>query len=135
MANTVVKQVLHDGDRHYVVKLHLESDGVSGEETATNLVDVSTLTDSRGKVCTDVVLMALDSSLTGFTIELYWDATANTHLYNISDYDVDVDFEKYGGISNNAGAGKTGDVLFTTAGFTAATDTGHIVLSFIKKYD
>jgi hypothetical protein len=135
MANTIDKQVLHDGDLNYIVKLHLQSDGASGDIVAGNLVDVSTLTDSTGKVCTELVLIGIDSSLTGFTVELLWDATANVHLYNISDYDVDVDLRRYGGIPNNAGAGKTGDVLYTTTGMTVAADTGHIIVSFIKKYD
>jgi len=44
-----------------------------------------------------------------------------------------MDFSSFGGIPNNAGAGKTGDVLFTTTDFTAG-DMYSIVLECTKTY-
>ena len=43
------------------------------------------------------------------------------------------DYKKVGFIPNNAGAGKTGDILFTTNGASAG-DTYSIELHLIKKY-
>jgi hypothetical protein len=44
-----------------------------------------------------------------------------------------MDFEKFGGLTNNAGAGVTGDVLFSTADATAG-DFYTIVLEMVKSY-
>jgi hypothetical protein len=43
------------------------------------------------------------------------------------------DFEKFGGLTNNAGAGKTGDVLFSTADASNG-DFYAIVLEMVKSY-
>jgi hypothetical protein len=44
-----------------------------------------------------------------------------------------MDYSSFGGLPNNAGAGKTGDVLFTTVG-AAAGDRYTIVIEGIKTY-
>jgi len=44
-----------------------------------------------------------------------------------------MDFQDFGGLSNNAGSGKTGDILFTTKGHSSG-DTYSIVLEMIKVY-
>ena len=43
------------------------------------------------------------------------------------------DFRDFGGLTNNSGSGKTGDVLFTTVGHSSA-DTYSIILSMRKNY-
>ena len=128
MANLIEKQTVMDGERNLVVKAHIEGDG-SGEETATFLIDMSAYSNSP----TSLKLLHLKAALTGFSAELYWDATSDIHLFNVPDFDVDQDFGDFGGIPNNAGTGVTGDVNITTTGLGAG-DTGHIVLHFLKKY-
>ena len=44
-----------------------------------------------------------------------------------------MDFEKFGGLTNNAGTGVTGDVLFSTADASAG-DFYTIVLEMVKSY-
>jgi hypothetical protein len=44
-----------------------------------------------------------------------------------------MDFSSFGGISNNAGTGKTGDIAFTTH-YPTAGDTYTIILECIKTY-
>jgi hypothetical protein len=44
-----------------------------------------------------------------------------------------MDFDKFGGLTNNAGAGVTGDVLFSTADASAG-DFYTIVLEMVKSY-
>ena len=128
MANTVEVQTINDGDRNLVIKVHIDGDG-SGEETATNIVDISTLSGSP----TSLRLLSILSGFVGFSAELLWDATADVHLFEIPDYELDMCFKHFGGIPNNAGAGVTGDVLITTTGLGLG-DTGHAVLHFIKTY-
>jgi len=43
-------------------------------------------------------------------------------------------YDSFTGIPNNAGTGKTGDILFTTTG-ASANDTYMVILELIKKYD
>ena len=43
------------------------------------------------------------------------------------------DYSSFGGLTNNAGSGKTGDINFTTVGHTSA-DTYTIILYMRKEY-
>jgi hypothetical protein len=77
--------------------------------------------------------MSVQGVINGFTCSLLWDATANIDLFYIPDSeDICQDFSKFGGIPNNAGTGATGDVLFTTVGYTASGDGGILYLWFKK---
>ena len=135
MANTVETQTIHDGPRNLVVKVHLHSDGVAGELSGQSIIDISAYQSFPGfGAPTSCRIKKVQSNLSGFTGELLWDATANKHALNIPDYEFNGDYTKIGGIPNDAGAGVTGDVLISTNGFTAATDTGHIILELIKQY-
>lgn len=125
MANTVEIQTLVNGQRNLVLKIHIDGDG-SGEETATTIVDVSAYS------ATEVSIQSLQSTLSGFTAEILWDADTDKHAFNIADFDVNQDFRRYGGLINNAGAGKTGDIKITTVGLGSG-DTGHIVLAMKKR--
>ena len=126
MAATATQQVLHNGARNLVLKYTIA--GTSGDTTAGVLVDASAL-----GVDSNMRLVGVDSSLTGFSCNLLWDATANVNLVELpSDENYSADFSSFGGIDNNAGTGVTGDVLFTTTGYTASGDGGSIVLKFKK---
>lgn len=131
MANTVDIQTIEDGERNVVVKVYLASDGASGELTDQVLVDFSTLSGLK----TDLKLMKVEGQLTGFDATLEWDATADAPiigLYASAGAFVHC-FKEFGGIPNNAGAGKTGDLTITTSGFAAAGDAGFICLHCRKK--
>jgi len=129
MANTITSQTIVDGTKNLIVKIDILGDA-SGEETATVIVDASTFTPAY----TDCSLVGIHATLVGFTARLYWDATANVPLFSIADYEVNLttqEVRRFGGLPNNAGAGKTGDVLMTTAGLGAA-DHGTLILEFEK---
>ena len=70
--------------------------------------------------------------MTGFSVKLIWDATIDRDLIELSSGWGKVDFTSVGGISNNSGAGATGDVMFTTADYGASGEGGSFVLSFKK---
>jgi hypothetical protein len=77
--------------------------------------------------------MGIDASLTGFSCTLLWDATSNVKIIDIpSDEPVKQDYSKFGGIKDNSGSGSTGKILFTTTGYTASGDGGHIYLKLKK---
>lgn len=127
MVNTITPQTIVDGERNVVSKIHIAGDG-SGEETATQLLDVSAFTGTPATV----KIVRLGGYLSGFSVELLWDATANVTITNIpADDEFEIDAVPYGGLINNAGTGITGDILFTTVGLGLG-DKGTIILEMKK---
>jgi len=124
MANTVETQVLVNGERNLVLKIHIHGDG-SGEETDTIIVNASVYGTS------DIKIMGIQSAFTGFSAELIWGGSPNLHCFNVSASDLAQDFEEFGGLNNNAVA-KTGDILITTVGLGSG-DSGSLILKMIKK--
>jgi len=132
MADAVTSQVIFDGSKTAVMKFTNISDGTG--ESAVIKVDVSALTSYQGTPCTSVNLIRLDAMTVGMGVDILWDATTDVVCYTIgADQFITFDFERFGGLSNNAGAGKTGDVLFTTVGATAG-DRYTVVLEMTKNY-
>jgi len=133
MADAVTSQTLLDGERVAIMKFTNISDGTG--ETAVTKVNVSTLTSSSsGKACTGVIVNKITSVCHGMEVRMYWDAstdvpffmtTINTNYMN--------DFSGFGGITNNSGAGKNGNIVFSTADASAG-DTYTVVLEMVKTY-
>ena len=68
------------------------------------------------------------ADISGMTVKMFWDATANTLCHTIDPGTTDFrDATGSRGITNDAGAGKTGDLLFTTVGH-ASGDYYSIIL-------
>jgi len=44
-----------------------------------------------------------------------------------------MNFKSFGGITNNSGAGKTGNLLVQTTGYASGTQTYTIVLQMVKQ--
>ncbi len=133
MAATATEQIINDGNRRLTVKYTIA--GTTGDTANGILVNASDFSDKNGTVlgANALTLMRIESSLTGFSCKLLWDATANIDLVELpSDDDLNQDFSRFGGIKDNSGTGSTGDVLFTTTGYTASGDGGTIVLRFKK---
>ena len=134
MVDAVTTQTVVDGGRFEVIKFTNVSDGTG--EAAVLKVDVSTLSvDPMSRMpCTGVSIYEITYSCVGMGVQIFWDATANVLALELpQDYADDLDYEDIGGLVNNAGAGKTGDILFTTKGHTAA-DTYSITLKLRKSY-
>ena len=133
MADAVTSQTIADGERNVVMKFTNVSDG-SGEAAVVK-VDVSALSsNSRGVACSEVRLMQVRYAVVGMSVQIYFDATANVLLLEIAESsNGNLEFDDFGGIPNNSGSGKTGDILFTTVGHTSG-DTYMIVLEMVKVY-
>lgn len=115
-------QVLDDNHKYYIIKVM-----AAAAEAGTLIVDVSAL----AVPCQRVKLMEVQYDIAaGSTCELLWDATADVSMLTLSEGPGQtLCFENIGGLINNAGAGITGDVLFTKVGTTTAV----LVLKFAKK--
>ena len=133
MADAVTTQTIIDGERNCIMKFTNVSDG-SGE-SAVAKVDVSALAaNSEGASCSEVRVMRVSHAIVGMSVQMFLDATSNVLLTELAESsNGHMDFQDFGGLSNNAGSGKTGDILFTTKGHSSG-DTYSIVLEMIKVY-
>ena len=122
-----------DGERIAIMKFTNISDGTG--ETLVTKVNVANLAPSgAGKPCTGVIVSKISSVCHGLEVRMYWDATTDVPFF-LSTINTNYmnDFSNFGGITNNAGAGKTGNIAFSTADQSAG-DTYTVVLEMVKTY-
>ena len=133
MADAVTSQTLFDGDKHVVMKFTNISDGTG--ESAVKKVDVSALeSDINGNTCTSVAIEKIWWQCIGMKVRMFFDATSNKFIIELGENQSGYhDYSEFGGIKNNAGSGKTGDIDFTTIGHSSA-DTYTIILKMRKTY-
>lgn len=129
MANIVTTQTILDGSRNTIIKVTILGDG-SGELTNQIIFDSSAYANDTQ----NNKLWRIQYNLNGFSGTLYWDATTDVQLMSLTpNYAADQKFFWNGGLVNNAGAGKTGDILLTTSGLASLpAGTGEIIL-YVKK--
>lgn len=126
MPNTITEKIILNGSRLLVLEYQISGDG-SGEETATQLVDVSDF------ACSRVAIRKFVANLDGFAANLLWDATTDVQALAIPEGASGVDFAQVGGpLRNNAGSGITGDIMITTIGLGAGNN-GTLRLELVKK--
>jgi len=133
MADAVASQTILDGERLFIAKYTNLSDGTG--ETGVVKVDVSTLNpNSFGLACNGVKINKIYATTHGLQVRILWDATTDVFAWVIpQNSNYLMDFSSFGGIPNNAGTGKTGDILFTTQDASAG-DSYTIVLECLKTY-
>lgn len=133
MADAVTSQTIQDGPRNAIMKFTNVSDG-SGE-SAVAKVDVSALaSNAEGIACSEVRVMRVSHAIVGMSVQLFFNASTNVLLMELAESsNGHMDFKDFGGIPNNAGSGKNGDILFTTKGHSSG-DTYSIVLEMVKVY-
>ena len=133
MADAVTSQTLMDGERLAIMKFTNISDG-TGENLVTKVTASSLAASGSGKACTGVIVNKITSVCHGMEVRMYWDATTDVPFFlSTVNTNYENDFSKIGGITNNSGAGKTGNIAFSTSDQTAG-DTYTVVLEMIKTY-
>ena len=133
MADTVTSQTIQDGVKVAVMKFTNVSDG-SGE-SAVAKVDVSALgSGADGSTCTGVAIQKIWWQCIGMKVNILFDATSDVLAMQLGENQSGHhDYSSFGGLTNNAGSGKTGDIQFTTVGHSSG-DTYSIVLELRKEY-
>ena len=133
MADAVTSQTLLDGERLAIMKFTNISDGTG--ETAVTKVNVSNLAKSAsGLACTAVTVTKITSVCHGLEVRMYWDATTDVPFFlSTINTNYENDFSKIGGITNNAGTGKNGNIVFSTSDQSNG-DTYTVVLEMVKSY-
>ena len=135
MADTVTSQTILDTPYRLVMKFTNVSDG-SGE-SAVKKVDVSAFTagsridSTTVSTCTDVRIDKIYYNNSGMSVKLLWDASTDVEAIHLKDTQGEFDFSSFGGLKNNSGSGKTGDIMFTTVGHSN-TDFYWVVLEMTK---
>ena len=138
MADTVTSQTIVDTPHKLVMKFTNTSDGTG--ESAVTKVDVSSFTageggphsDTSAATCTEVRIDKIWARCNGMSVNVLWDATSDVQAIYLADGGPEHwDFSEFGGLVNNAGSGKTGDIQFTTVGH-ANTETYWIILEMTK---
>ena len=133
MADAVTSQTLIDGERLAIMKFTNISDGTG--ETAVTKVNVANLANSgSGKACTGVIVNKITSVCHGMEVRMYWDASTDVPFFmNTINTNYENDFSSIGGITNNSGTGKNGNIVFSTADASSG-DTYTVVLEMVKTY-
>lgn len=133
MPDAVSSQTILDGERLFIGKFTNISD--SSGETAVVKIDVSALNPNAfGLACNGVKINKIWAQTQGMSVDILWDATTDVLCETVPENQFYLmDYSSFGGLPNNAGAGKTGDVLFTTVG-AAAGDRYTIIIEAIKTY-
>jgi hypothetical protein len=138
-ADAVTSQTLQDADDFAIMRFTNLSDGTG--ESAVLKVDVSGLDVSgrNGAACSGVEIESIEYSVSGMSVSLLWDADTDVRATVLGGsagaISGKMDFLMAGphGLTNNAGAGKTGDILLTTTGHTSG-DSYDITLKMRKIY-
>jgi len=109
------------------------SDG-SGESNVKK-VDVSALNSSLdGVACSEVVIERIWWQCNGMKVKILFDATTDDFCIELGENQSGFhDYTPFGGLTNPASSGVTGDIMFTTVGHTSA-DTYTIILQVQKSY-
>jgi hypothetical protein len=124
MANSYNTQILRDGDRNFVIRVTGEIDlsgpnaGANIDIPATQLTTVATMNPP----CKGLRVLRVKFSLPHgcpLDIQLWWQATTNELFWGMAGGD-DNEFDNFGGLTNNATPGATGDIMFSTTGATLA---------------
>ncbi len=68
----------------------------------------------------------------GLNVRLLWDATTDVEALSMSQSG-EFHFYKFGGLQNNAGAGKTGVLNVLTTGWSSGTASFTVVLKLLKQ--
>jgi hypothetical protein len=128
MANVTSIQTLVDGPRKVVVKY----DGIldTSDVSLTTLLDPALLSpiDINNQLATklriDKIFFDVED---GLALYLYWDATTDVRIVELAGRGR-MDSIKYGGLTNNAGAGNTGKILVATQGWSAGTTLSFTII-------
>ena len=137
MANYTSIQILEDGDRNVIAKLVGKLD-TSNASLAT-LLDPATLASVNASTLNPqkATSLAIESVVfdiqDGCIVGLYWDADVDVPIWYFSGRDK-MNMEFTGFLQNNAGTGKTGKILYDTAGYTSGTQYFTMVIQCIKQW-
>ena len=132
MANSVTTQILEEGPRNIIMKIAGVLD--TSDYALNTFVSMAAINQGGlGPTPTQVRIDHIDYSISDqLEIQLFWDATADVVILPLAGRGR-MSFWNFGGLTNNAGTGKTGDVLIKTTGWTSGTQVFSVILECVKQ--
>ena len=133
MADAVASQTLFDGERKAIMKFTNTSDG-TGETNVVKVNPASLSPSAAGGACDRVTITKITALTHGMEVVLKWKASTPVVIESIpQNNNYQQDFEKIGGLTNNAGTGVDGAITFSTQDASSG-DTYTVVLEMVKHY-
>jgi len=131
MANSFTSQTLLDGSRNAILKLTGVLD--TSDLALQAAISMSSLTQGGSAAApTSVRIDKIEYSISDqLEVQLLWEATANVLILPLAGRE-DMCFREAGGLQNNAGAGKTGNILIRTTGWTSGTQVFTLIITMVK---
>ena len=134
MANSVTTSIVVDGPRNCVIKVEGILD--TSDLASQVLVDPAALVgmDNTGLVkALGLIVNRIQYSVEDtLEVRLAWDATTPARLVELTGRGTEK-YERFGGLTNNSGAGRTGKILISTEGFQLATFKSFTLILELKK--
>ncbi len=126
MANVTTVQILQDGARN--VTYHLVGVLDTSNQSVADFTTISGLSPVPTELRIDQVTYSISSQL---GVQISWRATADVVALAVAGQG-EVCFDEFGGLRNNSGAGKTGNVRIATTGWTSGTQSYDVLVHFTK---
>jgi len=132
MANAYATQIIVDGPRNAIVKITGILD--TSNQAQTLAIDLTTLTQGSTQLKPNAACIHhIDYSITDqLEVQLSWDATTQVVIMPLAGRGR-MSFKDFGGLQNNAGAGKTGNINILTTGWTSGIQVFTVVLELVKQ--
>lgn len=111
MAVALNAQKLELGARNVSYNVTLLGDG-QGQQTLVKIVDASLLNPVSNKLRVERLSGTVDYGV----VLLYWDAQV-PQLFAVLSGQIDLDYNRIGGLTNTQSLGYTGSILLSTVGF------------------
>ena len=134
MAITATSQTLFDGERIAIMKFYATMGATENETNVVKVNPANLASSNAGGVCDAVSILKVTALTHGLEVQMNWVATAPVVIEVIpQNSQYTQDFSQIGGLTNNAGAGKTGSISFSTLDGTAG-DAYTVILEMQKHY-
>lgn len=134
MAVTATSQTLFDGERVAIMKFYMTTTDTTGETNVVKVNPASLTPSAAGGACDAVSILKVSALTHGLEVQMNWVATTPVVIETIpQNTQYTQDYSQFGGLTNNAGAGKTGAISFTTLDQSAG-DAYSVILEMQKHY-
>ena len=134
MAITATSQTLFDGERVAIMKFYATMSATENESAVVKVNPANLLPSNAGGACDAVSILKVTALTHGLQVQMNWVATAPVVIELIpQNNSYTQDYSLFGGLTNNAGTGKTGSISFTTFDGSAG-DAYTVILEMQKHY-
>ena len=134
MTITATSQTLFDGEKVAIMKFYTTMSTTENEAAVAKVTPSSLNPSAAGGACDAVTIIKCTAMTHGLEVQMLWRASTSVPIEIIPpDSNYTQDYSGFGGLWNNAGAGKTGIIEFTTFDGSAG-DAYTVILEMQKHY-